>query len=251
MQHSSRRNFLKSATGVGFILMNPAEYQASHQWLIQSPNSLTYLESIRNEMNLQWPKNKAINLVFHGHSVPAGYFKTPVVNTLQSYPYLLLNELKKKYPYAVINIINTSIGGENSIKGAARFKKEVLCHKPDVLFIDYALNDQHLPLSETRHAWEYMIKTGLKNRVKLILLTATPDQRVDLMDNNTPLQKNCDQIVELSDLHKIGLVDSYKAFQQLISSNEKITDYMSQVNHPNEKGHQLVADGIMNYFNET
>jgi hypothetical protein len=27
-----------------------------------------------------------------------------------------------------------------------------------------------------------------------------------------------------------------------------LADYMSQVNHPNEKGHQLVVDGIMNYF---
>jgi len=51
-----------------------------------------YLEQIKGQMQVEWPKNKTINLVFHGHSVPAGYFKTPVVNTLASYPYIVLDK---------------------------------------------------------------------------------------------------------------------------------------------------------------
>jgi len=30
-----------------------------------------YLEQIKGQMQVEWPKNKTINLVFHGHSVPA------------------------------------------------------------------------------------------------------------------------------------------------------------------------------------
>ena len=26
-------------------------------------------------MQIKWPRNRTINIVFHGHSVPAGYFK--------------------------------------------------------------------------------------------------------------------------------------------------------------------------------
>ena len=29
----------------------------------------TYLEKIKAEMLVEWPKNRTINLVFHGHSV--------------------------------------------------------------------------------------------------------------------------------------------------------------------------------------
>lgn len=76
-----------------------------------------YLEQIKAEMMVEWPKNRTINLVFHGHSVPAGYFKTPVVNTLASYPYIVLEQIKSKYPFTVVNIINTSIGGEHSESG--------------------------------------------------------------------------------------------------------------------------------------
>lgn len=74
-----------------------------------------YLKDIKTELTKEWPKNRTINLVFHGHSVPSGYFKTPIVNTFDSYPYQLLRQLKSKYPYAVINVIVTSIGGENSV----------------------------------------------------------------------------------------------------------------------------------------
>jgi len=43
-------------------------------------------------------------------------------------------------------------------------------------------------------------------------------------------------------------VDSYAIFQKMLSDGGKLPDYMSQVNHPNEMGHQLVVDGIMKYF---
>jgi hypothetical protein len=34
-----------------------------------------------------------MNIVFHGHPVPAGFLKTPIVNTESSYPTLLLQKL--------------------------------------------------------------------------------------------------------------------------------------------------------------
>jgi hypothetical protein len=62
-----------------------------------------------------------VNLVFHGHSVPAGYFKTPHVDTLNAYPAQLQRLLKERFPTVVLNSIVTAIGGEDSVRGAARF----------------------------------------------------------------------------------------------------------------------------------
>jgi len=250
MGNSSRRIFIKSAAMTGIM----ASF-ADSVFALEGSSNLhatgekdNYLESIKQELVKQWPKNRTINLVFHGHSVPSGFFKTPDVRTLQAYPHLLLKELKQIYPYAVINTILTCIGGENAVQGAKRFKRDVLNHKPDVLFIDYALNDRRIGLDASKESWEYMIKAALKKNIKVILLTATPDQKVDLNDKATDLQKLCDQITGLANQYKIGLVDSYAAFQQRISAGGVLSDYMSQVNHPNEKGHQLVAVGIMKYF---
>src|SRR5262245_50112113 len=128
----------------------------------------TYLDSIKSELNKTWPKNRTINLVFHGHSVPTGYFNTPNVRTLDAYPHLTLGAIKKVYPFAAVNIITTSIGGENAEQGAKRFVDDVLTHKPDVLFIDYALNDRGIGLERARKAWVKMIKAALKAKVKII-----------------------------------------------------------------------------------
>jgi len=255
MNTSSRRKFIKKAALTGMLapfagqVFSLNKIDDAHQTnAIPAVEKDNYLDSIKQELVIQWPKNRTINLVFHGHSVPSGYFKTPDVRPLQSYPHLLLKELKQVYPYAVINSILTCIGGENAAQGAKRFKRDVLNHKPDVLFIDYALNDRRIGLEASRQSWEFMIKAALKKNIKVILLTATPDQKVDLADAKTDLQLLCNQVKELSAEFKVGLVDSYASFQKIHSDGGKLADYMSQVNHPNEKGHQLVVDEIMNYF---
>ena len=211
-------------------------------------NPSDYLDEIKNELKIEWPKNRTINLVFHGHSVPAGFFKTPLVNTLSSYPYQVLKALKAIYPFAVINIINTSIGGENSLSGEKRFKSEVLTHKPDVLFIDYALNDRGAGLEKARAAWQSMIKSALKKNIKIILLTPSPDQRVDILEPNNILDQHADQIKELALENKVGLIDSYGLFKKKVLEGKEVSSYMSQVNHPNELGHQLITEEILKYF---
>lgn len=207
-----------------------------------------YLAETKEAFVKKWPKNRTINLVFHGHSVPAGYFKTPVVNTLDSYPFQVLKALKEQYPFAVINVINTSIGGENSISGQKRFKKEVLVHRPDILFIDYALNDRRIGLEKAKVAWEKMITKATKQGIKIILLTPTPDQKVDILAAENILENHSKQIRALATEHNIGLVDSYALFREKVKLVNDLADYMSQGNHPNGKGHSLVAAGIMKYF---
>jgi lysophospholipase L1-like esterase len=207
-----------------------------------------YLEKIKADMLVEWPKNRTINLVFHGHSVPAGYFKTPVVNTLASYPYLVLKDLKSAYPMTVVNVINTSIGGEHSESGLKRFEADVLTHKPDVLFIDYALNDRGMGLERAKIAWEKMIRLALEKNIKVILLTPSPDQRVDIKDDLSILDQHANQIKELAKSFQIGLIDTYALYKNKVKSGSNLVDYMSQVNHPNEKGHQMITDEIMSYF---
>jgi predicted GH43/DUF377 family glycosyl hydrolase len=93
-----------------------------------------------------------------------------------------------------------------------------------------------------------MIKTAREKNIKIILLTPSPDQRVDYQDPDNELKKHRDQIVRLASENDAGLADSYKAFEFLYNDREKLSEYMSQVNHPNEKGHELIAGEIMKWF---
>lgn len=211
-------------------------------------DSTTYLADIKNELKKEWPKNRTINLVFHGHSVPSGYFRTPVVNSLQAYPFLVLKQVKEKYPYAVVNAIVTAIGGENSVNGEKRFNDDVLTHRPDVLFIDYALNDKGLGIEKSTAALRKMIDAALKKGIKIILLTPSPHQSYDILNPENPYVTYQKEIIGLAKEYRIGLTDSYTLFKEKIASGHSVTEYMSQVNHPNEAGHAIIAKGILKWF---
>lgn len=206
-----------------------------------------YLDSIKTKLKLKWPKNHTINLVFHGHSVPTGYTTGGVLDRLNSYPYRTLKKVNDFYPYSVVNTITTSIGGEQAEQGAKRFKDEVLNHKPDVLFIDYGLNDRSIGLERAKIAWEQMIQEALEYGIKVILLTPTPDLKEDITAKDTPLAKHSNQIRVLAKKYNVGLVDSYALFKAL-AEIQPLRGYMSQNNHINQKGHQFVADAIFEYF---
>ena len=216
----------------------------------QMAKAENYLQDIKMELKKQWPSNKRIHIVFHGHSVPAGYFKTPQVNLLAAYPHLVYQKIAEHYPYAVINAITTAIGGENSISGAGRFEKEVLNHCPDVLFIDYALNDRGIGIEASEKAWRNMIEKSLSLGIKVILLTPTPDWSESILDPQAPLAEYSEMIRKLATEYKIGLVDSYALFKEKVQKGEELKDYMSQANHLNEKGHVPVAKSIMEWFLE-
>ena len=206
-----------------------------------------YLDPLKKELTAKWPNNRTINLVFHGHSVPTGYTTRGVLDRLNAYPFRALKKINDFYPYSVVNIITTSIGGEQAEQGAIRFKKEVLIYKPDVLFIDYALNDRSIGLERAKVAWEQMIEEALEYGTKVILLTPTPDTREDITSDEATLAIHSAQIRMLAKKYKVGLVDSYSLFKEL-AKIQPLVGYMSQNNHINQKGHQFVADKIFEYF---
>ncbi len=207
----------------------------------------SYLDSIKEELMVKWPYNNTINLVFHGHSVPTGYTTRGVVDRLNSYPFRTLKKINDYYPYSVVNVITTSIGGEHSEEGSKRFKSDVLVHKPDVIFIDYALNDRSLGLEKSKIAWEQMIQEALEYGTKVILLTPTPDLKEPIDSESAKLALHSKQIRDLAQRYNVGLVDSYLLFKEL-AKTQPLVGYMSQNNHINQKGHQFVADAIFEYF---
>ncbi|WP_082063909.1 SGNH/GDSL hydrolase family protein [Draconibacterium sediminis] len=204
-----------------------------------------YLAEFKKQMQLKWPNNKTMNVVFHGHSVPSGYSTRGIVNTLAAYPHLFLKFLKEQYPTAVVNCITTSIGGEQSEQGAKRFKDDVLCMKPDLLFIDYALNDRGIGLERAEKAWRSMINDALNVNIKLVLLTPTPDIKEDILDDNTTLAGYANMIKKLGEEFDIPVVDVYAQFKKMRQNGEDLTKYMAQNNHPNELGHQVAVQEII------
>lgn len=208
----------------------------------------TYLADTVAELTKQWPKNRMVEIVCHGHSVPAGYFKTPEVRAMDAYPNLLKEGLCQRFPHAVINVTVTAIGGEDSIAGEKRFARDVLSRHPDVVTIDYGLNDRRRDPDQVRAAWQSMIAQAKAQNAKVILLTPTGDTSAKMDDSNDPIVKQAVAIRLLAKEEGVGLVDSFAEYTKAMASGTRLTDLMSQVNHPNRKGHELVAAKLLEWF---
>lgn len=103
-------------------------------------------------------------------------------------------------------------------------------------------------LEESYEAWSQMITQAKDIGIPVILLTPSPNIKNDYSKPNNPIKKHTDQIIQLAKEYQVGLVDSYKAFGFLYDKKEEFVKYMAQFNHPNEKGHELIANEVIKYF---
>jgi lysophospholipase L1-like esterase len=216
--------------------------------LASSVTPSSYLASVIGELNKEWPGNRMVEIVCHGHSVPAGYTKTPEVRVLDAYPNLLREGLCHRFPHAVVNVTVTAIGGENSVQGEKRFAHDVLSRHPDVVTLDYGLNDRMQDPLAVRAAWQSMIRRAKRLGIKVILLTPTGDLTANMDNPNDALTQQAVSIRRLAQEEKVGLVDSFAAFQRTASGGVPLETLMAQFNHPNRKGHELVATGLLEWF---
>lgn len=203
---------------------------------------------LKQLMKLTWPNNRLVRFVFHGHSVPAGYFRGGRVQRFDSYPILFHQSLCEHYPTAVIDVCTTAIGGENSGRGSHRFADDVLSMKPDVIFIDYCLNDRRIGVEAAAKSWRTMITQAIQNDVKVVLLTPTPDSHEDILDPEAKLAQHAQSVRQLGKDFGLPVVDAYGAFKKRVSDGADVDQYLSQPNHPNRQGHEIVAKLILGLF---
>lgn len=212
--------------------------------------SAQVLAPVHEELSKKWPGNRTVNIVFHGHSVPSGYHKTPDVRPFESYPHLVHVGLKEKFPHAVLNVIVTAIGGEASPAGAERFSRDVLPHRPDLVLIDYALNDRRIAEDQVEASWLAMIRAAKEAGVPVVLITPTGDAKADMANPEDPLSQRAALIRKIAAAEKVILADVSAAWLAELAKGTPQAELLSQVNHPNLRGHHLAADTILKALDE-
>ena len=213
------------------------------------PQKHQYLSELCDALARRWPDNRTVNLVCHGHSVPSGYACTPFVDSFHAYPHRMHQILCQRFPFAVINVIVTAIGGEASDRGAARFEKDVLCHQPDLVTIDYGLNDRGLTLEQAEQAWRKMIEGALARRIPVILLTPSWDQTWFAQSTEWhALERHAKQIRRLAGEYGVALADSFAAYEREVKEHGDLLNLLSHWNHPSPLGHALIAGELTAWF---
>jgi len=78
----------------------------------------------------------------HGDSVKIAYFGGSITDAGSGWRDQTMDWLKTKYPKNKIEQVNAAIPGTGSDFGVFRLDKDVLIHKPDLVFVEYAVNDR-------------------------------------------------------------------------------------------------------------
>jgi lysophospholipase L1-like esterase len=186
-------------------------------------------------------------LVFHGHSIPATYNRPCC--TSYSYPYLVREDLKKKFPKANISVVVTAKSSENSKDGSSRFRSDVLSQSPDILFIDYGINDGPLG-SKNSEYWNDMIQLAKSKGIPVVILTNTGTHSSNFNDPNDYMAQIANRIRLVAIKQNAILADNFKVWGK---KAHPFIDYVVSNSdaHPNPKGHRLIADCIFDALIES
>ena len=209
----------------------------------------TYLFPLTESLRKQWPDYRPHYFICHGHSVVTGAYAKSMVRPFDAYPHLWHRLLNEKFPTALINVIVTAIGGEHAISGAERFQRDVMDRRPDLVTIDYGLNDRGDGLEKARGAWRRMLDQCAVADVPVIQLTPTLDASSVLHPKEGEiLLAHAEQIRTLASEYEVGLCDPCRAFQRYLDQGGDINELLVWPNHPNRLGHEMIARELSGWF---
>ena len=77
----------------------------------------------------------------HTDSLTIAFIGGSITEAQNGYRDQTIAWLQQKYPQKVIKQINAGIGGTGSSLGVYRINEQVLAHKPDLVFVEFAVND--------------------------------------------------------------------------------------------------------------
>lgn len=183
------------------------------------------------------------------------------------------NWLERELPAKGIRaeIINAGIGGHDTQMAVARFQRDVLAKDPDLVVIQFGINDSAVDVSKNPPATKPRVakETYMRNLEKLVetlkarkcgVILMTPNQMCWTKwlkeNNNKPpydindpdgfninLREYAQAVREIAEKQKVPLVDVYAAFSAYGKiEKQSVNDLLMDGMHPNDKGQRMVAD---------
>jgi lysophospholipase L1-like esterase len=170
-------------------------------------------------------------------------------------------------------VVNKGVGGHTTQDGMARFERDVLAEKPDLVIIQFGINDSTVNVWKTPPEAEppvslkqytdnltAMVRKLKAQHARVILMTPnpmrwTPDLLgyygkkpyipADPMGLNVTMRPYVEAVRTVAAAEKVELVDVFNLFIDYGEvKGRKIDDLLLDGMHPSAAGHRLVADAL-------
>ena len=207
-----------------------------------------YIESsIVNRGN--WARLKAcMKRAAAGEKLTIGYLGGSItmgsLATVQEKCYAYLSHMwwKETFPQADIQFVNAGIGATTSQFGVARVEEDLLAYKPDVVFIEFTVNDD--ATAHFQETYEGLVRKvyGCELAPAVITLqNAFYHDGVSAEEIHTPIAK----------FYDLPVVSFKKSVVARVADGVIVEeDITSDHLHPNDKGHALLAETVKYFLDQ-
>lgn len=184
-----------------------------------------------------------VTIVAFGDSITAGYA------VRRGFPSFWRQMLLERYPEAHIEMINSGISGDTSLDGLSRLDWAVLSYEPDLVTINFGINDcaLGLGLEEFENNFVEMIKIIRSGPGSEVLLLSsepleTPPYDRMVLDYYQAIKRVA---IEM----EVGFVDIFGAWMKSVVAGTPLGSLIIPgLDHPNESGYRIMAEELMRLF---
>lgn len=179
-------------------------------------------------------KGEELTIAFLGGSITQGYLASSDYHT---YAYRTYQWFCDSFPKTKFHYVNAGIGGTSSHFGVARMQEDVLMYRPDVLFIDFSVNDE--PVSFFQETYEGVLRRAMKcpsHPALFILNNVNYETGI-----NAQLYHNA--LAEYYGIPFASMKDTI--WNRILAGEFTVQDISPDGLHPNDRGHALVSEEIV------
>ena len=184
-----------------------------------------------------------VTIVAYGDSITAGFA------VRRGFPYFWKEMLDEKYPEAGLEMINSGISGDTTLDGLSRLDWAVLSYEPDLVTINFGINDCVLGLGLEEFEMNLVemvrrIRAGPGSEVLLLtsqLLETPPYDRL-VLDYYQAIERVAREM-------DVGFVDVHGAWMRRVEQGTPLSSLiLPGLDHPNEAGYRIIAEELMRLF---
>ena len=184
-----------------------------------------------------------VTIVAYGDSITAGFA------VRRGFPFFWKQMLQEKYPEARVEMINSGISGDTTLDGLSRLDWAVLSYEPDLVTINFGINDCVLGLGLEEFEMNLVemvqrIRAGPGSEV--LLLSSQP---LETPPYDRLVQDYYQAIERVAKEMETGFVDVHGAWMRRVQQGTPLSSLiLPGLDHPNEAGYRIIAEELMRLF---
>ena len=184
-----------------------------------------------------------VTIVAFGDSITEGYC------VRRGFPSFWAEILREMYPDANVEMINSGNCGDTSMDGLARLDFSVLSYEPDLVTINFGINDCVLGLDLDEFEMNFVemvrrIRAGPNSEI--LLLSSQP---LETPPYDRMVLDYYQAVLRVAKEMDVGFVNVFGAWMRAVSSGTPLGSLIIPgLDHPNEAGYRIIAEELMRLF---